>query len=581
MVHHHHHHDHGSQIDPEAELQLAVELMDGGDHAHAAHHLGLPAAHNPHGLRLHEAIARLCREVDEPLALVPLPDPPDLGAVVLRGMIAVHCGRLGEALDLLLRAELSAAEPGYLDVWSVAPASEAALEAVDADAIGGRIARLATSSDELDEPQRSATRERAAVLVDTLLPHHRRSETLVYAAATLYQRLQREDEAIELARAFLAHTPSYRLQLALAYALRECGEYEEAAEAYGAAQALEPNETAVSLDLGDMYGSIGRLEEAVEAYGNVLDREPDQPWASSSWHYYRWLLDGDPGDAEALARLAEDPDNTRARALYEKTTAYDESLPPRRESLLRAFEQGGPLERCAVSSLEAPSAVAVARLLAPGIEIEMGDAEGVDPRVPRRKVNRVLWRYRQRGMWPRRELTNEAEPVVDALRPDVSAALAELARAPYSARAWYQAAGQLATQLGPSAIDAVCAAMVGVAEAPARSALQDWTFRVQVAGALVLAQMPDGEQVLWDIVYGPVDWVSSAALTALAQLAIERPARRAAIENELLAQIDGVANPIGYLCISLPAAINLMRVPGVSLQTQQRARELRNDDIRG
>jgi hypothetical protein len=93
--------------------------------------------------------------------------------------------------------------------------------------------------------------------------------------------------------------------------------------------------------------------------------------------------------------------------------------------------------------------------------------------------------------------------------------------------------------------------------------------------------MPDGEQVLWDIVYGPVDWVSSAALTALAQLAIERPARRAAIENELLAQIDGVANPIGYLCLSLPAAINLLRVPGVSLQTQQRARELRNDDIRG
>jgi hypothetical protein len=119
-----------------------------------------------------------------------------------------------------------------------------------------------------------------------------------------------------------------------------------------------------------------------------------------------------------------------------------------------------------------------------------------------------------------------------------------------------------------------------VTAAPAQIALQDWVFRVQVAGALVLAQMPDGEPVLWDIVYGPVDWVSSAALTALAQLAIERPARQAAIENELLAQIDAVANPIGYLCISLPAAINLLRIPGISLQAQQRARGLRNDDNR-
>ena len=545
-------------------MELGLELIDEGDYAHAAFHLTEPAVRTPHEPRLQAAVARLCREVDEPLGLMELPESPYLGMVVLRGMIAAHCGRLSEALDLLLRAEGFTADAGYLDLWSVAPASAAALAAIDADLVGGRLARLVLDSDKLDEPQRSATQGRAASVLDTLLSHHPRSEPLAFAAVGLFRRVKRERDAVELARAFLAHTPSYLLQVGLAHALRELRQYDDAAQAYRAAQALQPEETAVSVDLGDMCGSIGRFEDAVASYRYALDREPQQPWVLASWHYYRWLLSSEPADADALARLAQEADNTRARWLLQQMRPYDEWLPGRPESLLKAIGQaprGARLTRCTISSLEAPSALAVTRVLFPELAIAMLETEGVDPRVPRRKVKRVLWRYRTRGIWPLRALTDVADAVQDGRRPQVSAAISELAGTEYSAAGWYRDGATLAAQLGAGAIDAVCAAMVELSAAPA------------------LAHMPDGEALLWDLVYGPADWVSSAAIVALSQRAIAHEARRTAIADELLAQIDALENPIGFMCISLPAALNLMRIPGISGEAQRRARDLRRRDM--
>lgn len=61
-------------------------------------------------------------------------------------------------------------------------------------------------------------------------------------------------------------------------------------------------------------------------------------------------------------------------------------LPERTESSLRGaihgVESGDPVVRQSVTSLEAPSAVAVVRLLAPGVEIEFLEIPLPDPRVP-------------------------------------------------------------------------------------------------------------------------------------------------------------------------------------------------------
>ena len=573
-----HEHDHDAPSDAESELQLALELIDGADYAHAAIHLGEPARHTPHDARLRAAVERLCNEVEDPLALVELGEEPYLGLVVLRGMIAARCGRLDEALGLLLRCEGYAPEGGYLDLWNAVPASEASLAAVDADAVAARIARLTLDSDRLGEPLRSATRMRVAAVLDTLLPYHRGSELIAHAAATLFRRVDRVDEAIEIARAFLAQTSSFRVQLALAYALRADHQRDAAIEALHAAQVLAPDEGAVSLDLGDLYGSAGRLEEAVASYRYALDREPGQPWAQASLHYYRWLAHDDPADAEALAQLAQG-ENARARDLLRLTRSYEDWLPGRPEALLKALQGEHTPVQMAVSSIEAPSAVAVLRTLFPGLPIEMGEADGVDPRVPRRKLERVLWRYRRRGIWPLRTLTQEAEPVRDGRQPEVSRAIAELARTPYSASGWYREAGALVSSLGAAGADAVCAAMVSVAAAPAGFELEDWVFRVQVAAAFVLARLPRGEAELWDLVYGPADWVSSAAIVALAQLAIEQPARREAIGAELSAQLGALPNPIGYMCLTLPAALNLLRIPELAPQLREAALRIRNEDL--
>jgi hypothetical protein len=318
-----------------------------------------------------------------------------------------------------------------------------------------------------------------------------------------------------------------------------------------------------------MHGEAGRFQQAIDAYAFALGVEPDNGWARASLHYYRFLLTDDPGELAELAKLAHGDDNRRARRLHRIATVYEHSLPPIRDAILQALDGDCTPLVSASSSLEAPSAIAVARKLAPEMRISQADAGGkVDPRVPRRAVKTLLWEYR----------ASDADAVATEADPALNLAIDEIAASDYFAAGWFESAKRVAERLGSKGVGACAAAMVAI-EPSEECWLGDWVLKRQVAAAFVMAHLAGGREALWDIVYGPVDWASGAAITALAQLAIEAPAERAAITTELAAQIESVDNPVGYHCLTLPAAFNLLRIPGIEPEVRRMAREIRNGDL--
>jgi hypothetical protein len=52
-----------------------------------------------------------------------------------------------------------------------------------------------------------------------------------------------------------------------------------------------------------------------------------------------------------------------------------------------------------------------------------------------------------------------------------------------------------------------------------------------------------------------------------------------ATSTELFAQIDSVDCPVGYACLTLPAAHNLLRIPGVQPEVRMIARKIRDRDL--
>jgi len=101
-------------------------------------------------------------------------------------------------------------------------------------------------------------------------------------------------------------------------------------------------------------------------------------------------------------------------------------------------------------------------------------------------------------------------------------------------------------------------------------------FRYQVAGACVLANLPDAwdqtRGVFESMIFGPVDWVGAAAIVALAERARRDPAHAAEVRTLLTDVVDDLvphsAEPRFW---ALVTALNSL--PGVSRQKLERVRD--------
>jgi hypothetical protein len=234
-------------------------------------------------------------------------------------------------------------------------------------------------------------------------------------------------------------------------------------------------------------------------------------------------------------------------------------LPNRQESCIQgaieAINTNDPLVKQTISSLEAPSAIAVVRTLFPGVVIEFTNIPEPDPRIPIRQVSTILWKYDG----------DFAIPAVNAPPIDVSDAVSRIARSTYRLQDWSQIAASQAGALGVPASQAL-GVMVHPPAPESTETLWDWRFRIQVAAALLAAHLSeqsgsDPLAVLSEIVDGPIDWTTSAALIALLDVALRKADRRREIAALFLNVLGRPPSPAWLMNCGFTAAVACRLVP--------------------
>jgi hypothetical protein len=142
-----------------------------------------------------------------------------------------------------------------------------------------------------------------------------------------------------------------------------------------------------------------------------------------------------------------------------------------------------------------------------------------------------------------------------------------IARTPYHLDRWSELAKQdaRASNLTPEH------ALAALVHPPPREGPEtpwDFRFRAQVAAALLLAHASDRSradpvEVLSDIVDGPIDWTTSAAIIALLDVARRKRKRREEIAFLLMDVVKRPANPIWFMNAGHNAAVACRLIPGL------------------
>ncbi len=394
-----------------------------------------------------------------------------------------------------------------------------------------------------------------------------------------------------------------RLGTALTTALAK--QHEEVVEQLLAANAsLEPvgEGGATALHIAAMIGPLERVQRLVERGAAIdpLNRQGGTPLrsaaASGQTDIVAWLLaqGADPAPRDAFDKLPVDyARKAESPSIVALLEGKPESpprrppreplrwqLPPRQDATLRAIEssleRGWTTAQAACTALEAPSLLLAIRRL-PGyeaFEIETTGIDEPDPREPTRSMARVLWRYD--GLEP--------EPALEPPSAGVAQEVSALAIRPFGLAAWSERARARVRGLGPSDDRELLACMVHPGAAPPYLMPWDWAFRTQVAAALLLSALEDGEwrssnrrTALCDVLDGPVDWACTAAIVALYDVARREPSCRRDVEALLLAAARRPVGPSAYQHVIEPACQALIEL-GVTGAVEREVRSRLDPD---
>jgi hypothetical protein len=227
--------------------------------------------------------------------------------------------------------------------------------------------------------------------------------------------------------------------------------------------------------------------------------------------------------------------------------------------------------------------VAAAREMFPEIGLVYNEVS-TDDRLPRSRETLspaerttaapvVLWTYAKDGASERLDggLGDEARPTVQPPAPDLAAAILARVARHYSRGEFEQAAAELATTLGRARLVELSSALVHPPAVP-ETTPWDSRFRVQVLIALTLGQWCEracDDDAAWctlsGLLDGPVDWITTAALLALIDLALRAPDHfEAPVFHVISARLRAPVSPVWYQCYVEPARWLLLCLPGLS-----------------
>lgn len=559
-------HCHGEAlVTPEQDAAVARRALAEGDPGHALFHVAHALATVPEDPAMLALLEAVLASVDDALALTQRKDGDSYALFAARAFALRRAGRSSEAVEVLLSVLGTRPDSGYT-AWLSRWIEE---DEVDPEALARGVNHALRSVDrsELGARYGASLRERLLPIVEAARSEHPSAPSLAHMHTRLLRVLRRYAEALVVAEAEERRAPTYESAMMVGTVHREAGDLERGLAAFRLAADRHPSDAAIRLDIGDTLLDLARWDEAAQAYEDALAREPDDAWASASVRYARYRASGALADREALEEYARaHPNDSRAQSLVARVTPYVGHLPDPRGACLGAVlpiwtgqSQSPPVTSCS-TALEPPSALASAddALRARGFAPPARSVSSLDPdpRVPLAPTAFRLWTYE--------DLV--ARPALPPPAAAVASAIAELAVQRFGIVPWCREAEPLGRRLGPSALEDVLATMVHPPPRPDGWAPWYWRQQVIVAAALVLAFVEEGwaesgrRAALHSLLFGPVDWTTTAGIVAMTELAFRGGAPR----EDALAWFDRLldvpASPAIYECIDVPLVEHMLQL---------------------
>jgi tetratricopeptide (TPR) repeat protein len=505
---------------PAGHLAAARQALEKQDLDGAARHVASALGDDPNRSEALTLLDEIIAAAPDPLDLVgsdDLPTPSGLAAV--HAYILAHEGRVPEAIDKLLEVILDRPDVLYIDWvlgWLQRPEAAGRLEL---DKLAGFVGSLLEQYPALTAPRGGGreTLSRLPLFIQLVRRTQPADDHFLTVAVAMLRRLGNLDEALKLARDAYQMSPGLQTALALGGAHASRDEIEQALEALREALTHEPGDITARLNMADLLVHQGQFKEAEELYSEILESEPNQEAAQPSLYFLRCMAEGGEEWRDRLLALAEEqPDNERAQRLAQQVLPYVGFLPsPPDVTATLQQPTGDPDEiRPTLPHLEAPSNYLAFHWLE-RLEPTVARIQKPDPRLPRGRVDYLLWRYE--GTRPSVVVTRPAPSVADAI--------AELASQPYRLDFWWGHARRLGREMGAERVEDLLGTMVYPPAVTRVDRPAVWVYRVQVAAALVLAHVDEGwegsarRKALLSLAHGPMDWTVDAGLVALAALA--------------------------------------------------------------
>ena len=574
---------------PEFELFVARGELKAGDLQHGAHHLAQLISYDPANQEwldlLHEYLRRVGNDESK---LWPIKEKRYFAEEAIRAYSWAQKGRWKEAFELLVQVVRSKPDSTYLEDWGLNWFKRnEVLSSVPPLVIEQTLARGLDRFPEnrwLGKNARSKL-EQYADIAGRVSSTMGESATFPMLHAGLLRKLGRFDEAIAIAREAILRAPDWHSHVAEGLVLRESGDYEAAAQCFERALTFDPDDLSARLEAADGYLNNRVWDKAHDWYGQVLQREPDHSWALPSALFCRWKTSGDALKHKRLVEMARrTPVNRRAAQLLRVNEPYVGVLPQPADAIAnicrkitQTFRDEPPKEPggdiAITGEIESPSATLALeeQLKALGhpmpVNVTVEKIPKPDPRVPCRPVKYALWIYK--GTAP--------QPALPSPQQAILKVVAELASNPYDRDENWKDAQIAARNFSEDQIPQLLAAMVNPPPTPAGQDALEWIPRIQLVAAQIIAHIGDGWQssarreALLSALFGPRDWITVAAIIALAHLAEENREIEADVQDAFKTLSDFI--PDSYNCFEHALFACWQRLPGLTMQEKARLHE--------
>ena len=529
----------------EDELAIAEGARSAGEWRHAVHHYV-----SAFGLDVfsEQALAGVRRIHTEHDLLAELAEDHYVGAHAARAYLHADGGNVDDALCAM--AEVDAAAPHLGAVRKVTEWAKRGPLSERGQNLCARLLGLATAVGlgrvHLLPGERAAVEPYALLALELW-------KTKDPKFAAIVSGMLRRAGQLELARE-VAEAGEGRSEALVAQALAE--------RAAGNAAAAVPifeelhartNELRYLLEKARALADAGRFDDALAA---LHASHPAGELDDESRAFEAWMRGARGGDAAWRSR---DYDWVRRTALAHGAivSMTDASTNALSDPRVRR----GSKSRVGVSALEAPSArmcLAVHQGSGPSpceVDYTFGSVMTPDPRIPRGAVETLLW-VEQGGVM----VQTRGAPAA-AIREVV----ARVARESSTLFTAWDAAGPLAEGVRDH-LDDLAACMVHPTDPSDDFPTVSWVYRTQIAAACLIARSDDGwrgtrrRKILIDLVRGPVDWTTAAAVLVLGEVAVRTADALPEVRRELMSLALTIPTG-GHPCHATTLALVAHKVP--------------------